>query len=388
MSIMKRALAVAAVIIATVALTFVGPVLTNSPLVSASPVLAYTSVRGQDAVLIAYERAGGQIPKPFGRDDHWQERLAAYSLETGELLWDTKLHGESRASRGILAVADGKAYVATDFGLSIVNTETGAIIADRDRIGGLGGDYAEAFTAYEVDPRLDAVVALTRAGAVVQIPLGSTEAKNVPDALAADWRDTLIDDWSVILEPTFETSQVEPEKLPRSAALPDGSTVTFARPYHTDTAQLIRDGNIVVDITDLERAQIAHEIVRTPAPLTSPAQCHERHDRTRHHSSAALLGVTDGVALIRGDVPGDPGDEELRLYDITTGDVLATVADFDGYARATAAPRGRIVVIAAAEDSALDNDRLIIFRPDGRTTITTVGDTDFWGRPRSSVATP
>lgn len=176
--------------------------------------------------------------------------------------------------------------------------------------------------------------------------------------------------------------------LPRSAALPDGSTVTFARPYHTDTAQLIRDGNTVVDITDLERAQIAYEIVRTPAPVTSPAQRHERHDRTGHHSSAALLGVTDGVALIRGDVPGDPGDEELRLYDITTGDVLATVADFDGYARATAAPRGRIVVIAAAEDSALDNDRLIIFRPDGRTTITTVGDTDFWGRPRSSVATP
>lgn len=150
----------------------------------------------------------------------------------------------------------------------------------------------------------------------------------------------------------------------------------------------MRDGNIVANITDLERAQIAYEIVRTPAPLASPEQRRERLDRTRHHSSAALLGVADGVALVYGDRSGQPGAEELRLYDLDTGDVLATVDDFGGYVRATAAPKERIVVIGAAEDSGLDDDRLIIFRADGRTTITTVGDTDFWGRPRTSVATP
>lgn len=388
MSIMKRALALAVVVIGTLAGMFVGSRVMNSPMVSASPVVAYTAVRGHDAVLVAYERVGGQIPVPFARDDQWQERVAAYSLDTGELLWDNKLHGHSRAARGVLAVAGGKAYVATDFGLSIVDTETGEIIADRDRIDGLGADYTEAYAAYEVDPRLDAVVALTRSGAVIQIPLGSIRAHNVPDVVAVDWRDALLDEWSVILGPTFSTSNVDPAGKPRTATLPDGSTFTFARPYNTDTAQLMRDGNIVANITDLERAQIAYEIVRTPAPLASPEQRRERLDRTRHHSSAALLGVADGVALVYGDRSGEPGAEELRLYDLDTGDVLATVDDFGGYVRATAAPKGRIVVIGAAEDSGLDDDRLIIFRADGRTTITTVGDTDFWGRPRTSVATP
>jgi hypothetical protein len=45
-------------------------------------------------------------------------------------------------------------------------------------------------------------------------------------------------------------------------------------------------------------------------------------------------------------------------------------------------------VIGAGDGHGLDNDRLIVVHPDGRTTMTQIGVTDFWGRTRAHVTTP
>ncbi|WP_233213551.1 PA2928 family protein [Mycobacterium hubeiense] len=144
-----RAAATAAAVLGAVAAMFLVPQLLGRPMTSVGPVVGYATVRGHDAVIVAYERTGRGMPLPFGIHDVWQERVAAVSLDTGELLWDTKLHGRTSWTRGVLAVADGLAYVATDLGLTIVATEDGGIVARPRDI--LGDEYVEAYHAYNVE---------------------------------------------------------------------------------------------------------------------------------------------------------------------------------------------------------------------------------------------
>lgn len=381
-----RSIAVAVVISGTLVGMFAVPRVLAGPLSSIGAVVGYATISGHPAVLAAYGRVGG-AGTPFGVGDHWQERLAAVSLRTGDLLWDVQLHGKSGWDRAVLAVADGLAYVATDYGLSIVAVENGRIVAQNDQIPGLGNDYAKAYTAYHVDPRTRAVVTLTQSGDVVEIPLGTTEAAPAPVAVADTWRDTLIADSAPMRDATFEMIDVDPAATPKRMALPDGGAVRLSR----ETGVLIREwpdgrSDVLTRIDDLTRPELVYEIVRTPAALATAEQLAEGTGMfTKHHSAASPLGTVSGVVLVRGDDPNAAGRESLRLIDVGSGETVAAVADLNDIKRATATPDGQILVIATPAFDASDGNRLILLRPDGRVVSTEVGLTDFWGRPRADT---
>lgn len=381
-----RSIAVAVVISGTlVGMYAVSRVLTG-PLSSVGAVVGYATISGHPAVLAAYGRVGG-AGTPFGVGDHWQERLAAVSLHTGDLLWDLQLHGKRGWDRAVLTVADGLAYVATDYGLSIVAVGGGRIVAQNDQIPGFGNDYARAYAAYHVDPQTRAVVALTQTGDIVQIPLGTAEAEPAPDEVAAAWRGTLIADSAPMRDATFGMIDVDPAATPKRMALPDGGAVRLSR----ETGVLIREwpdgrSDVLTRIDDLTRPELVYEIVRTPAALATAEQLAEGTGMfTKHHSAASPLGTVSGVVLVRGDDPNAAGRESLRLIDVGSGETVAAVADLNDIKRATATPDGQILVIATPAFDASDGNRLIVLRPDGRVVSTDVGLTDFWGRPRADM---
>lgn len=380
---MWKIAAIPVVVVGLLAGIFASTRLANQPMVSVGPVVAYATVHDQDAVLVAYGRTGGTVGPPFGSGDTWQERVAALSLDTGELLWDVQLHDRHGWERGVLAVADGLAYVASDRGLSIVKADDGSIVE-----GTVGEHYVESFNGYNIDPRLDAVVALSDSGVVEAVPLGTTESAAVTDDVAEAWRTTLLDKSTPTADSDFGIIHVDPAAMPDGMELPDGTTISIPKPYRSPDPQLMRGGKVLARLDGLTKKELVYEVVRTPAALATPAQLAEGTDMFSHyHSSAAPLGVDRGVVLVRGERADDPRVDELRMFDIDTGDTLAVVGNLDGYVRATATPNGSILVIAAAAGSGLDDDRVIILRPDGRTTSTQIGDTDFWGRTRANVAT-
>lgn len=260
-----RSIGIAVVVSTTLVGMYAGPRVLGNPLSSVGPVVGFTTVAGHPAVLAAYGRTGGVRSAPFGTDDMWQERLAAVSLNTGELLWDVQLHGDSGWERAVLAVTDRLAYIATDYGLSIVAAEDGRIVAQNDQIPGLGNDYVQAYTAYHVDPGLDAVVALTQSGNIVQIPIGTTEATPTPRDVADKWRGTLIADSAPMRDATFEMIDVDPAATPKRMALPDGGAVRLSQ----KTGVLIRecpDGHTEV-FTRIEIWPGPNSSTRSCAPL-------------------------------------------------------------------------------------------------------------------------
>ncbi|AMO63193.1 Uncharacterised protein [Mycolicibacterium phlei] len=378
------------VAVSAVGLMYAFPRLVSGPLSSFGAVVAFAAVADQPAVVVAYGRTGGGRSAPFGTDDMWQERLAAVSLDTGELLWDVQLHDQNGWERAVLAVADGLAYVATDYGLSIVATEDGRIVAQNDQIRGLGDDYALAYTAYHVDPRIGAVVALTRSGAVVAIPLGTTDAAPAPAEVADAWRGTLIADSAATRDATFVMNDVDPAATPKHMVLPDGGAVHLSRQTGTLTRQW-PDGRteVLTRIDDLDRPRLVYDIVRTPAALATAQQLGEGTTMfTKHHSAAAELGTVNGVVLVRGDDPNGSGRESLRLIDIGSGETVAVVTDLYDVHRATTTPGGDILVFATPAPGWFEHsndNRLIVLRPDGRVTWTDIGLTDFWGRPRAET---
>ncbi|WP_066898186.1 PA2928 family protein [Mycolicibacterium houstonense] len=356
---------------------------TGRPMVSIGPVVAYATVQDHAAVLVAYGRSGGTIGPPFGSNDTWQERVAAIALDDGELLWDIQLHDTEGWERGVLAVSGGLAYIATDEGLSVLRADDGSIV-----VGDLGDDYVESFNGYNVDPRINAVVALTDSGQVDAVPLGTTDIATVPGDIADGWRATLIPDSSPTGDSDFGTNQVDPAAMPTGMALPDGDLITVPKPYQSPDQQLLREGKPLARLDGLIRPELVYEVVRTPAALATPRQLAEGTATFNHHHSAAVpLGVEHGVVLVDGEPADNSGGEELRLFDVDTGETLASIGGIDGYVRATATPNGSILVIAAAEGTGLDDDRVIVIHTDGRTTMTQIGDTDFWGRTRANVAT-
>ncbi|KHO23568.1 hypothetical protein QQ25_06340 [Mycolicibacterium setense] len=357
---------------------------TDRPMVSVGPVVGYATVQDQDAVVVAYGRSGGTVGPPFGSGDHWQQRVAAVSLDTGELLWDIQLHAKEGWERGVLAVSGGLAYVASDEGLSVVRAEDGSVV-----LGDLGDDYVEAFNGYNVDPRINAVVALTDSGEVEAVPLGTTDVAAVTDDVADAWRTTLIGDSAPTRDAEFGIIHVDPAAMPGGMVLPDGELLSVPKPYLSPDPALMRGGRELARLDGLTNRELVYEVVRTPAALATPEQLKEGIGMfDHHHSSAVPLGIAHGVVLVKGEPVDRPGIEELRLFDIETGDTLAVVDNLDGYVRATATPVGPILVIGAGDGHGLDNDRLIVVHPDGRTTMTQIGVTDFWGRTRAHVATP
>lgn len=382
-----RSIAVAVVACGTLLGMYAVPRVLDRPLSSIGAVVGYATVRDHPAVLAAYGRIGGAGSAPIGGGDRWQERLAAVSLQTGELLWDIQLHGKSGWDRAVLAVADGLAYIATADGLSIVAVEGGRIVAQNDRIPGLGNDYARAYAAYHVDPQTRAVVALTQTGDIVQIPLGTAEAEPAPDEVAAAWRGTLIADSAPMRDATFEMIDVDPATTPKRMALPDGGALRLSR----QTGVLIREwpdgrSDLITRIGDLGDPELVYEIVRTPAALATAEQLAEGTGMfTKHHSAARPLGTVSGVVLVRGDDPNDAGRESLRLIDVGSGETVAVVADLDDIKRATATPDGDILIIATPAFDASSDNRLIVLRPDGRSVSTDLGLTDFWGRARADT---
>ncbi|GAT10471.1 hypothetical protein H7I77_22900 [Mycolicibacterium novocastrense] len=387
---LARSLGFAVVVVGALLGMYAVPRVLGDPMPSVGPVVGFATVAGHPAVLAAYGRTGGVRSAPFGTDDVWQERLAAVSLHTGKLLWDVQLHGKSGWERAVLAVADGLAYVATDYGLSIVAVEDGRIVMQNDQIPGLGNDYVQAYMAYHVDPDLDAVIALTQSGAVVHIPLGTTEATPTPHDVADNWRGTLIADSAPTRDAAFEMIDVDPAATPKRMALPDGGAVHLSR----QTGVLTRewpDGRteVLTRIHDVTRPELVYEIVRTPAALATAEQLAEGTDMfTKHHSAAAALGTVSGVVLVRGDDPNTDGRESLLLIDIGSGETMAVVADLDDVKRVTATPDGDILVIATPTPPAFEpsnDNRLIVLRPDGRVTSTDLGLTDFWGRTKADT---
>ncbi len=372
-----------AVVVVSVGGMFALTRLTGRPMVTLGPVVGYATVHDQNAVLLAYGRTGGTIGPPFGSNDTWQERVAAVSLDSGELLWDVQLHDSEGWERGVLAVAGGLAYVATDEGLSVLKTDDGSVVVDD-----LGDDYVESFNGYNVDPRINAVVALTDSGAVAAVPLGTTDVAAVSDDIADGWRQTLIGDSSPTGDADFGTIHVDPAAMPHGMVLPGGDLISVPEPYRSPDPQLMRGGRALARLDGLVGRELVYEVVRTPAALATPEQLREGTGMfTHHHSSAVPLGIDHGVVLVHGEPAERPGTEEFRLFDVDTGDALAVIGGIDGYERATATPDGSILIIGAAEGSGLDNDRAIVVHPDGRSTMSQIGDTDFWGRTRANVTT-
>ncbi|PRY37839.1 PA2928 family protein [Umezawaea tangerina] len=312
------------------------------PDVHVQPGIAATSVDGHDVVLVPYERHGARGMFQLMAKDMFQVRLAAADPATGAVLWDTQLSDELIWNASVLAAGAKYAYLATDSGLVVVDLHGGAIVAQGDKVTGLGGQFVAAPSAYGYDAASHRVVAMNADGAVLAIPLDDLVAAPADQATAAAWAGALS---------TRTSLPTTPSTAAKAALGSDGRIELRERPG--------APGGVLV--------RVAADGTETPAGVTV------------FHGAAIVLdggnaaGSASGHVLVRHKRSVNDTGTALSAVSLATGVVTGSLDVTSAPDRAVTLPGGSTAVAAG--------DQVVALGADGRVTALHIGATDFFGSP-------
>lgn len=309
--------------------------------------LAFTTVAGREAVLFAYETEG------FGELAGGGSRVAAVDVATGETLWDEELP-DIRFDAAVIAAGRTHAYVRHGHGLEVIAVADGSVVASA-------GD-GDTRSTYRYDRVRNAIVAVTRTGAVRMIPLDGTSA--VP----AD-RD-VTDTWSCVpaagpVPTTYDqtTGTARTVTLRRPPEVPDGLPLhRLSGPRATDEYV---DGAFLMEFLPVDPP-------RRACPDLGPAE--DLYPRDEAATGRAVV-TASGHAVIQSRTDLNADDTTLTVVALDTGRRTATVASGRGYHRALTAPSGRLVIVAPAPDT----DVLYLVDARGSVRTAPVGERGWFG---------
>jgi hypothetical protein len=343
--------------------------------------------RDDVAVLVYHDDS---LPGPF--EAMFQMRVAAIRLSDGEQLWDQRLNEDLIGDAVVLAGDASSVYIGSDHGLVVLDAATGAVRVEGDGVPGIGADAVLSASAYGYDPEVDAVVALTGSGALMQIAVGSTQAVPADAAVTARWQNTLGS--GPFLDETVLTQQVE------VAATPDGTRfeiVPVAEAVQrdalvitsTDPAQVVRtelvDARLLPvvgleprlgvlletgqflpgDFADIDADDIEALLQQAFGAMPSVEQV------------VAPAGAGQGFVLVQHRESVNADRVLLSSVDIATGKLIDTVEMQADAVRALTGPSGTTAVIAAAPES-WSADRLLVLEDDGSFREVEVGAVPWW----------
>ncbi|WP_435747008.1 PA2928 family protein [Microbacterium sp. PMB16] len=350
------------------------------------PGSAVVSIDEQDVAIMVY--SDSSRPGPF--EPMFQNRAAAIRLSDGKTLWDERLNDQLSSAAVVLAADSARAYVGTDEGLVILNAKTGAIEADGVDIAGLGADVVLSASAYGYDREVNAVVALTASGSLVQIPVGSAEAQPADTSVTTRWRGTLS------ASPVLDTSALT--RLTDAAATPDGTTFEIEQldeAVGRDALVITSADGRTIRRTELVDAEIIPVSGLAPqlGILLDTGQFLEGD--FSGIDSDDIEALLEAASQMTGEAVQEPAafetgyvlvqhresvNAELTLLssvDIATGQLVETVEIQGDAMRAITGPAGTTAVIAADPESWFPNE-LLVLETDGGLRRVEVGATGWW----------
>ncbi|MBO0981268.1 PA2928 family protein [Microbacterium sp. SD291] len=352
------------------------------------PAAAVVSIDESDVAVVVY----ADTSRPGFFEPMFQTRAAAIRLSDGTQLWDQRLDEELGTEAAVLAGNSSWVYLGTDAGLVILDARSGAVHARGDGISGIGGGAVLAASAYGFDPEANAVVALTGTGAVVQVPVGRTDAVAADAAVARRWQGVL--SASPFLDVGAITRSVE------AAATADGTSfeiVSVAESVDRDALVITSPDGRTIRRTELVGAEILPDVGLDPrlGMLLGTGQfVPGDSDAIDADDIEALLGRALGAAAQHGVVVAPAGAAQgfvlvqhresvnaermlISTIDIASGQIVATVEMQNDAERAIAGPSGTTTVIAAAPGSWGANV-LLVLDGDGSLRELEVGAVPWW----------
>jgi hypothetical protein len=302
------------------------------PDIEVQPGIGFAAVDGHDVVLVPYARHGARGMFQLMVRDMFQVRLAATDLATGEVVWDTQLSDQLIWEASVLAAGERYAYLATDSGLAVVDLRSGSVIADGNRVSGLGDKFIAGRSAYGYDPDSRSVMAMNADGAIFAIGLDSANAIPAEPQTAAKWAALLTTDR--ITSPSSATAS--------KASLTTGERV------------------------ELRDRAVGSALVRVGPKGETPVG-----DLVFQRAALVVDGTTAKHVLVKHSRTVNDTDTVLSAVSLETGAVTGSLHIESSPDRAVTASDGTTAVVTRGEVAAVTAE--------GRITALTVGATNFFG---------
>lgn len=343
------------------------------------PVMGTASIDGRDVALVPYHYTGGRGMFQLMTGGMFQVRLAARYLDNGDRAWDVKLNGDLVGAAGVLAAGATYVYVASDYGLTILNLADGSVAVKPAEIPGIGANYVATYDAYNYDVASSTIVAMDSAGAIWSIPLDSAEAVPADAALARKWTGTLSADTTAWMyyDYGFDANATD-------AFMPDGSRLILAPPSAGSPAQHLTlhltSGDTAAWTADFFDASLILEAQRIAPPnATAQDRAQENTDTDGTVITTTPAGASQGFALVQHHPTVNATDTfQLSVINLAGGEVLATTNMASEASRAMLTPSG-LTLISATEGESFGANELITVGSDGSLRHIPIGATNFFG---------
>lgn len=308
--------------------------------------VAFGTINGREAIILAYDDHGFSGAGMFF-DLRATSRVAAIDLATGETVWDRGLPDRPN-DPDVIAAGRNYAYVRHGRGLVIVSVADGDIVAEPDSIDGLGDAYADDPRSYKYDPSRNAIMTITKSGALKEIP--------VDHAVAVDAAPTARDTWSCVLgDGRFAHRTRDYQQTAESVPTGQGTTFTLGRPHGAPVGIPTRrlhesdaSGGREVSAADLFEPAFVLE-VESGAPRPGACPGAQRADEVypdEREAPAKPAGLATGHVVIQGTADANSADQVVTVFDVASGRVTASARADAGLDRAVTAPSGRLVLLA------------------------------------------
>ncbi|MFD0559126.1 hypothetical protein FB566_5088 [Stackebrandtia endophytica] len=350
------------------------------PDIELEPGFVVGQIDGRDVVFVPYERSGSRGMFQLMTQDMFQSRIAAIDMVTGDTLWDTKIVGEMLSEGRVIAAGRQYVYIATQEGLTILESADGAVAAVPDAITGLTDGYVAEAGAYGFDADAEAVVAIDRDGVFHVIELDGLTATPADAAITDRWTGVLSGSgghWTVSgKSDTYGFNG--PEELVRlNPARPGalGSVLTRTS-ISGETTQIgeavFYDGKLVIDQTDLA---VDGQLVREA--LSGGWERHEDY-HSEIQNAGKVAGAAADVVLIE-HVRGVGDDVQLlSTVSLETGEVIDTIETGSSSGRSICLESGEVILPVSLPDN-WSPHALALIDQQGAITVADVGSVGFFG---------
>lgn len=364
----------------------------DRPRLEVSSEVQITEINGESVALVAYERTGtrGWYQRMF--KDMFQNRVAAITLEGGEVLWDEQLNGELISDTRVIVAGKGHVYVASNDGLYIRSLEDGSSVAEPDSITGLENYVADA-DSYEYDRDLEVIVAIDETGDLKTIPLGEASAEPASDEVN--------ERWSILLTGSSILNFADQDTV-MTAQLAPGMTLSVKETAPgAQTSSLVLDGGEEVPFGDetFYNPRIITNSLRVMTPLTlddidtlcffDDLYCEFDVEELEYATlvesgkipempatSEFAGGMAYGVLFIHSNQSANSYASEVVAIELSTGLVIdrLEMAEFSTVGGAVAGECYVLIPITSSDEAGI-----IVFNEDGTMSLLEIADLNFFG---------
>jgi len=349
------------------------------PDIEIEPGFAVGQVDGRDVVFVPYERSGSRGMFQLMVHDMFQTRIAAVDLATGDTVWDTQISGNMVWEGRVLAVGARYVYLATQEGLTILESAGGAIAAEPDQITGLTDGYVAEAGAYGFDVDAQAVVVMDRDGVFHLIELDSLTATPADATITDRWTGRLSGTgghWSVSGKTAAYGFNGPQELLSLNPARPGalGSVLTRVS-INGETTQIgdgvFYDGQLVIDQTELVDGQLVAE------PVSRGWEGHEDY-YSEIQNTATAAGASVGFVLIEHVRGAGDSTKILSTVSLESGAVIDSIEMQSSAGRSVGLESGQVILPVPTPDS-WEPQALALIDQHGAITLAEVGAVGFFG---------